>query len=338
MHPKVYTDKNIFEDEYNKIFSRSSFVCDEGLIEEQGSYYSSLNFGRPVTARGSDDGCYRLIDNVCLHRNNLIDPVGSGIRDFRCNYHGWSYSPDGSLLRAPLAKSDCLERKFLNSELLSKYQNLLFLDKTGFIKQEIDLLDELNYSDCGTFYRSELVHDANWKLLVENVVESYHISFVHAESFVSTGITSSSLNINKYQGRSSYFEIENKLVSPKEPPASPGSKNYKHVYIFPNLFISITAGMIGFMSHVVPISPEKSILRWRLFETKKMAGLKESVRKLMRDNSISFTNKVLGEDLVLLNNSQIGIAHSLSAHQLQDVEERLRHFQLSYESAMRGDE
>lgn len=145
---------------------------------------------------------------------------------------------------------DCLEQKLLGSTQLSNHKGLLFFDDEGVIENEIGLLDELPYFDSGTFYRSELVHDCNWKLLVENVVESYHISFAHPETFVPTGITSASANSNKFKGSSSYFEIENKA---KHVETGSLSKNYKHAFIFPNLFVSLTAGTVGFMSYIVPL-------------------------------------------------------------------------------------
>lgn len=230
MKPDFYFAPNIFEEEYLKIFKRSSFVCEAALLDNPDSYYSFLNFGRPITVRKSDCN-FKAFENICLHRSNLIDPLGQGIRDFRCSYHGWKYDSNGGLARAPLAKIDFLEQKLLGSTQLSNHKGLLFFDDEGVIENEIGLLDELPYFDSGTFYRSELVHDCNWKLLVENVVESYHISFAHPETFVPTGITSASANSNKFKGSSSYFEIENKA---KHVETSSLSKNYKHAFIFPN--------------------------------------------------------------------------------------------------------
>jgi len=254
VRPEYYFDTEIFEQEFLRIFSRSSYVCEASLLDFDNSYYSYLNLGRPVTVR-KGDGEYRAIENICLHRSNVIDPVGQGIRDFKCNYQGWKYEQSGALGRAPLADINCLQRKILNSKKLSNYKDLLFIDEGGEISEEVQLLDDLNYSDCGTFYRSELMHDCNWKLLVENVVESYHISFAHPESFVPTGITSTCPNFNRYRGSSSYFEIENKSKASKN---GESSKNYRHGFLFPNLFTSVTAGVVGFMSYLVPIGPEKN--------------------------------------------------------------------------------
>lgn len=330
MRPDYYCDAGIFEREYRKIFNRSSFVCEASLLDVDNSYYSYLNFGRPVTVR-KNSGDFRAIKNICLHRSNLIDPVGQGVRDFKCNYHGWKYEEDGVLSRAPLADMGCLQRKALTSQKLSNYKDLLFIDEDSEILAEVELLNELNYIDCGTFHRSELLHDCNWKLLVENVVESYHISFAHPESFVPTGITSTSANFNKYLDSSSYFEIENKVKADR---GDKSSKNYRHAFIFPNLFVSVTAGVVGFMSYVVPIAPEKTLLKWRLFETEVMAGYNSSVKKYIHQNSIDFATRVLNEDLVLLNSSQVGIRYASDGFQLQNVEARVRHFHDAYLSKM----
>lgn len=328
MKPEFYFDPEIYEQEYERIFSRSSFVCDASLVNLDNSYYSYLNFGRPVTIRRTNDE-YRAIQNICLHRSNTIDPVGQGVRDFKCNYHGWKYEQNGVLSRAPLVDMTCLQRKMLNSKKLSNYKGLLFIDESGEISKELGLFNDLNYVDCGTFYRADLIHECNWKLLVENVVESYHISFAHPESFVPTGISSTSLNSVKFYGNSSYFEIENKNNKNKNP-----MKNYRHGFLFPNLFISITDGVVGFMSQIVPIGPEKTVLKWRLFETPLMTGLNESVKKYIQKNSIDFSTRVLNEDLELLNSSQVGIKHSSHQFQLQGVEDRIRHFHNAYLARM----
>jgi phenylpropionate dioxygenase-like ring-hydroxylating dioxygenase large terminal subunit len=330
MKTDFYFDPKIYEQEYSKIFNRTSFVCEASLLNTNNSYYSYLNFGRPISIRKCEDE-FLAVENICLHRSNLIDPIGQGVRDFKCNYHGWKYESDGSLSRAPLADVSCLQRKILNSRKLAQYKDLLFYDDDGEIAEEIELLNEMNYLDCGTFYQSELLHECNWKLLVENVVESYHISFAHPESFVPTGITSTSANFNKYKGGSSYFEIENKKIKDLE---SDYSNNYKHAFIYPNLFVSLTAGVVGFMSYIIPISPEKTLLKWRLFETKNMSNYNESVKKYIRKNSIDFASRVLNEDLVLLNSSQLGIRHAKNKFQLQKAEERIDHFHRTYLSRM----
>ena len=278
MNPKFYFDQEIFDREFNKIFNKTAFVCEADLLGESDSYYSYLNFGRPVTARKYGEE-FQLIENICLHRSNVIDPIGHGNRDYKCNYHGWNYENNGELNRAPMVELNCIHKRKLNSNELKKYKGLLFVDESGEVEKEIELVDSLNYLDCGTFYRSELVHECNWKLMVENVVESYHVSFAHPESFVPTGITSTSDISSKYNGRSSYFEIFNKF---KNITIDQPSRNYHHAYIFPNLFLSVSAGLVGFMGHVVPISPEKTILKWRLFETEEMFKLKSSVRNVLK--------------------------------------------------------
>lgn len=330
MNPEFYFDQEIFDLEFNNIFNKTSFVCEADVLGENYSYYSYLNFGRPVTARRHGED-FKLIENICLHRSNVIDPLGHGNRDFKCNYHGWKYENNGEISRVPMVELNCIHKKILNSNELKRYKELLFVDESGEVEKEIELLDGLDYVDSGTFYRSELVHECNWKLMVENVVESYHISFAHPESFVPTGITSTSTTSSKYNGRSSFFEIYNKS---KNVTVDQSSKNYRHAYIFPNLFLSVSAGLVGFMSHVVPISPVKTILKWRLFETEEMVKLKGSVRNVLKKNSIEFASRVLNEDLTLLNSSQLGIRYSKNEYQLQSFEERVSHFHNAYLSQM----
>lgn len=65
-----------------------------------------------------------------------------------------------------------------------------------------------------------------------------------------------------------------------------------------------------------------------------MAGYKDSVKKYIQKNSIDFANRVLNEDLVLLNNSQIGVRNTRHEFQLQNIEERVKHFHEAYFTRM----
>ena len=323
--PQRYSAPNAFEEEWEKLFSRKMFVCESDLLHEEDAYFSYLAFGRPFTVR-KDAGAYKNIQNICLHRSNLIDPLGQGRRTFKCNYHGWTYQSSGKLSLAPLAAPENCRRDSLEFKYLRACDNLLFIADDNDSADQT-LLGKIGYQDCGTYHRASLQHDANWKLLVENVLENYHISFVHSDSFVPTGITSTSQSLSSYEGQSSIFELVNKNNSE-------ANTNYLHAFIYPNLFISITNEMVGFMSHLRPIAPDKTILEWRLFNTPKLQALNRSAQKYVHAKSIEFTSKVLQEDLVLLNSSQIGIKHAIAQHQLQSNEERIRHFHTAYNADM----
>lgn len=330
IEPRAYWHDDVLEKEFVQIFSKGFFVGDAGMLQHDGDYTSYRMAGRPLVTRHTGD-TLSTFDNVCLHRANLIDPLGSGNRPFRCGYHGWQYDNHGHVARAPLTSGNCTARKQLRAYPTVVNRGLVFASLDAALPTDFgdEVLLELGFELGEVFHRDSLAHEANWKLLVENVLESYHLSFVHQDSFVPTGITSTSKSSSAYFGADSSFRIDSKHDGKAHAIAGAGG-DYVHAFIFPNLFISITGGLVGFISHFKPNSPVDTTLEWQLFETPLLMAQKDAVRKYIRKNAIAFTNKVLGEDLVLLNSSQIGVRHAQGSHQIQEVEERIARFHELY--------
>ena len=99
-------------------------------VPAANDYRSLLVGSRAITIRNTPRGV-RAFNNVCLHRNALIDPPGSGNRMFRCNYHGWSYSDDGALKYAPLADDNGICERQLASYPVAESNGLFFVGQRG---------------------------------------------------------------------------------------------------------------------------------------------------------------------------------------------------------------
>jgi phenylpropionate dioxygenase-like ring-hydroxylating dioxygenase large terminal subunit len=330
--PKAYWKDETLEQEYQRIFSRGLYVGSVQGLRADGDFNSYQVCGRPFVTRNIG-GQLRSFENVCLHRANLIDPIGQGNRPFRCAYHSWQYDATGALERAPLSTKECIGRRHLQTYATVENSGLVFMAAEGELAPNVgaDALAEIGFELGDIFHSETLEHQANWKLLVENVLESYHLSFVHQDSFVPTGITSSSRSEQQLFGRDSCFRIFNKNEEVGKGRLIPGAtSDYVHAYIFPNVFVSITGGLVGFVSHFKPQAAGQTRLEWQLFETSLLMAQKAAVRNYIRQNAINFTRKVLAEDLVVLNNSQVGIRHARGPHQLQEIEGRLAHFHQNY--------
>lgn len=335
IEPGAYWQDAMLEREYQRIFARRMVLADAGQLAAEGDYLAYRVCGRPLVTRRIDGGI-ATFDNVCLHRANLIDPEGQGNRPFRCGYHGWQYDGAGTLLRAPLADQACIARRALQQYPTLERDGLVFVDD-GDQAPGAAALAAIGFQAGPVFHRETLAHRANWKLVVENVLESYHLSFVHQDSFVPTGLTSASPSSTGYAGPDSWFRIADRGDDKAKGKARviPGAANdYLHAYVFPNLFVSLTGGLVGFISHFRPDAADHTLLDWRLFETPLLAAQKAPVRDYIKRNAIAFTRQVMGEDLVVLEGSQLGIRHARGPHQLQPIEERLQHFHQTYREWM----
>lgn len=336
----AYHDATVFEKEMQSLFFRRVFAGTQYDFEEIDSYRSLKVGCKAVSIRRSALGVHGF-DNVCLHRACLIDPPGQGIRKFRCGYHGWRYNENGKLASTPFADDTCINQRVLAKYPVTEIDGLYFLSITENIPDIGEVQSALRQTEVELerpFHKASLDHACNWKLLVENVLEGYHLSFVHADTFRPAGFTSAG-HYTWDGGRETSWnivepgEVYSKKLSIRR--LSPDAGHfYKHAHIFPDLFVSNTNGMVGFLSHLVPISTSLTRLEWMLFELPALKAMPTSLREQIKKDAINFTTAVLKEDQELVELCQSGLATPGAEYQLQPCEARVIHFHKQYHSWM----
>lgn len=186
-----YTDSKFLALEEQKVF-RAGWVClgrsDE--IPNVGDYFATSILNEPLVVVRSTADQINVFANVCQHRSMPVASGQGNTSKFVCPYHAWTYSLDGSLRSAPLieeksslkncslpvVKSECWGG-FIFATLNKKAANL------G--KQLVGL-----QSDIGNYQPEKMNHiqsfqetwDCNWKSLVENFMDGYHLSVVHPKT------------------------------------------------------------------------------------------------------------------------------------------------------------
>jgi len=337
---RCYTDTDVFARELETVFAERLFIgtsADFAQVDD----YCSLRIGRKaVSIRRTHDGV-RAFNNVCLHRNALIDQPGNGNRPFRCGYHGWGYAADGALATAPLTDMTGIVRRQLASYPVSEAGGLYFLGLCGTAPSTDEVTPVLAEAGIvleAPFHTGHIDHACNWKLLVENVLEGYHLSFVHTNSFRPAGFTST----GRYTWRGGRYTSWNELLPTAATDktatirrlAPQAGHYYRHTYVFPDLFVSNTNGLVGFLSHVAPIEVAHTRLEWQLFELPALKALGPALRQHMKDEAISFTQQALAEDKVLVESCQFGLTANGPDVQLQAAEARIAHFHKTYLARM----
>jgi phenylpropionate dioxygenase-like ring-hydroxylating dioxygenase large terminal subunit len=204
VHGSVYTSPEIFRREMDTIFRTGwVYVAHESEVSERGDYLTRRIGSNPVVvARGKDDRV-RVLLNRCTHRaNRLCNAEKGNASSFRCPYHGWTFSNDGSLTAVPMRTGYGEDFQRVRSELalaraprVDSYGGFVFasLAEDGITLAEhlgrattaIDRL--LALSPTGRIdLRSGWMkhhHRANWKMVVENNVDGYHALFTHASVY-----------------------------------------------------------------------------------------------------------------------------------------------------------
>ena len=188
-----YTSSDHFARERDRIFScHWLFACREDDVPEPGSYFVRDLPGIPasiVVTRAADHRI-RAFHNVCRHRGNRLADGQGASRRLVCNYHGWTYSSDGTLVGVPdedqfvdLDRSKCGLRA-VPTEL---WQGFVFVNLDdapadhldGFLGSLGDRISGFPYQEMQRVvrYRAELA--TNWKTAMDIGREGYHIRFVH---------------------------------------------------------------------------------------------------------------------------------------------------------------
>ena len=201
VHRRVYSDPAVFDLEMERLFGRAwLFVGHASQVPRPGDYVT-LDLGRePVIFTRHKDGSLKVLQNRCAHRGPKVLNERCGRRNhFVCLYHGWTYDTDGALVNVPVpegcgAHFDKTGFGLAQVPRVGVYRGFVFasLARTGPsfeehiapIRGNID--DLVDRAPAGEIAFDAGVHRyiyrGNWKLQVENVLDSYHVPFSHAST------------------------------------------------------------------------------------------------------------------------------------------------------------
>jgi len=233
-------------------------------------------------AQVNDRGTIRGFHNVCRHRGaQLVTEPCVNRRTILCPYHRWGYALDGRLLATPSFDADADGKTLPESlrETLTTHHVKGF-DKAanglhpirvdtalGLVFANVgasappldqwlgDLLDTLGPYTAAleggelvmSGYATKYTPACNWKVLVENFCEYYHLPAVHPSLCTVSGVDEHC----RAQGRGMYMCFATKPLTrggsaidpgqlpPFEGLGAPHTDTAYHVCIFPNTFFSV---------------------------------------------------------------------------------------------------
>jgi phenylpropionate dioxygenase-like ring-hydroxylating dioxygenase large terminal subunit len=192
----VYNNAELTRLELERVLRPSwQIVCHVNSIPKAGDYATFDLGGESVLALRDRDGSIRGFHNVCRHRGaRLLDGSGNCPATITCPYHGWSYRHDGGLIGMPVRESfPGLDRgeHGLNPVRVDIAMNFVWVclagDPPPVAKVWGQLADELlpyRLQDMVPLGPITEEHwPVDWKLAMDNYLESYHVPIGHPGLF-----------------------------------------------------------------------------------------------------------------------------------------------------------
>ncbi len=191
-----YLDPGRFAAELETLRSFPSVYLPSAAIPSPGDHVERVSFGVPLFAVRDNEGRARVFRNACRHRGMALVEGPGCAHALVCRYHGWTYRLDGSLSHVPHADAfpdlDAATRGLVEVQS-HEVDGLIVI---GPLQSATPHSDEaMTALTDGSPWRDKLLpverlvyvdvtaRPMNWKVLVEQFLEGYHIRSTHKTTF-----------------------------------------------------------------------------------------------------------------------------------------------------------
>ncbi|CAA0113287.1 Carnitine monooxygenase oxygenase subunit [BD1-7 clade bacterium] len=321
----AYTNADVYEKEVEQIFHNSwVFICAQQELPNSGDYYCLKVAGESIMILHGQDGTYRALSNNCRHRGTPLLQDGFGnLKDASdakagnkivCPYHAWTFSDAGELKGVPMqgpTKVDkplhCLPRFALDS-----WNGLLFVhlgdEPAESLQNHLAGMNEyLAAYDIKRFTQGHTggfeSWQSNWKLAMENAMESYHLFKVHKETLETTTPTRQAYYIAgspKWTLTGGQILMDQGKISQLIFGKTPEIYQQYVLISLPPSFVGILTYDSFDWIHVMPVSATESLIR--------SAGVSTSLEGYKDKATQAFTAAFFEEDKVICEHVQKGMS------------------------------
>ncbi len=316
----IYSSREHFNREQRSLFRRNWTCAGFGhQIPKEGDIAPTTVGGLPLIMVRGAGGDIRVFHNVCRHRGStIVDAPCSGRTLIRCPYHSWTYGLDGRLRQRPHFDGPDKHSSAGAGLWRAKsgvWADAVFVDIDGcagdfetFIAPLRALGEIYGIADAVHDGTVDIEIDANWKLLVENFVDGYHISSVHPELeqsaptrlhtfrrdgplFIGTAPCRTGSTGPYVSGLPAFADVDESVA---------GALTY--ISVFPNFCVNMTPDRLSFYL-MQPVAADRSLERIHNYYASAAfePGLRE-LRQSMTRNQLAFN----AEDIDALIRLQTG--------------------------------
>ena len=178
--------------------SYPSVYLPSAALPNPGDHVERVSFGVPLFAVRGRDGRARVFRNACRHRGMALVEGPGCAQALVCRYHGWTYRLDGTLSHVPHADAfpdlDMPARGLVEVDS-REVDGLIVIGPLQSHRARKRRMPQWppwptaahGATSCCPRPRLVAVRPAlramNWKVLVEQFLEGYHIRTTHKDTF-----------------------------------------------------------------------------------------------------------------------------------------------------------
>ena len=237
----AYIEQEFWEEECRTVFAENwVFAGFAHEIPKPGDVIPITIAGRPILLLRDRAGAVAAFHNVCRHRclQLVSEPKNTG-NLIRCPYHAWAYGLDGGLRASPhfggigdnrphgfdpaanglvpIRATVWHDWIFVNLDGRAP----AFADYAAALVERLDGIDFSKVKPLATLDFGEL--PVNWKLIMENFIEPYHVQFVHRTTtdqpladhytIIDGQCFGSAVDLSRETGRSSRLAVSSRYLA-----------------------------------------------------------------------------------------------------------------------------
>jgi phenylpropionate dioxygenase-like ring-hydroxylating dioxygenase large terminal subunit len=187
-----YISREFFDQEVEKVWRKTwQMACRESRVRNPGDYFVYDIVNDSILLTRTESGELKGFYNSCLHRGRALKRGAGRAENIRCPFHGWTWGLDGDFDSAPcewdFPHVDKEEHK-LPQVQVATWGGWVFInmdDDVPSLEEYMGVLpahmDQWKHEQRFVALHVEKVIGANWKVVLEAFIESYHAIATHPQ-------------------------------------------------------------------------------------------------------------------------------------------------------------